>query len=124
MIKMVKVRPMCPPSLVTDNEREAVIKAQKIIAAAGTRANAKVPTAEAASVPPTIRMRKLASAGAKNAAGKRAHERPKRIPSTWIQRISATLTAGEFLRAWRLQSMINNTTGTIERAIHQVVMAV
>ena len=61
MIKMVKVRPMFPPSLVTESEREAVIKAQKIIAAAGTRASAKVPTAEAASVPPTIRTRKLAA---------------------------------------------------------------
>src|SRR6185295_13337946 len=102
MIKSVKVRPMCPPSLVTESEREAVIKAQKIIAAAGMRASAKVPTAEAASVPPTIRIRKLASAGAKNAAGNRAHERPKRTPSTSIQRISATLATAEFLQAWRL----------------------
>ena len=118
-VKMVKVMPTSPPSLVTESEREPVIRAQKRMAAAGTRDNAKVPTAEAASVIPTMRVRKLASAGAKNAAGKTAQERPKRIPSNSIQRISATLATDFFLRSWRLQRMISNTTGTIDRPNHQ-----
>ena len=98
-MKTAKVKPIGPSSLETDSESEPVISEQKTIAAAGTRDSAKVPTAEAASVPPTIRMRKSPSAGAKNAAGKRAQDRPKRIPVYSTQRISATLATPERLRA-------------------------
>src|SRR5436190_3373288 len=99
MVKSVEVRPIDPSSFMTDSESEPVIRAQKTIAAAGTRDSAKVPTAEAASAPPTIRIRKSPLAGAKNAAGNRAHDRPKRIPRSSTQRISATLATGERLRA-------------------------